>query len=210
MGVPAVVAMASRLGLRTTMETNDSGAPVKNSDNPRVSQPQSQYFQDKPSFTLGNSPVSPLELANVPATLMSGGVWCPPTPILSVTDAAGHPVPVRGLACEQAVSNDVASTLMTGLGQDTVSGTTAASARAAGWNRPGIGKTGTTQDNESVAFVGGTGNYAVSSLVFADGANPGQLCPGTPVHIGSCGHAAFGGTVAAPPYFRAMNAILRP
>jgi membrane peptidoglycan carboxypeptidase len=209
-GVPAVVAMASRLGLRTTMQTNDSGAPVKNSDDPRVSQPQSQYFQDKPSFTLGNSPVSPLELANVPATLMSGGVWCPPNPILSVTDSAGHPVPVHSPPCEQAVSNQVANTLMTGLSQDTVSGTTAASAHAAGWNRDGIGKTGTTQDNESVAFVGGTGNYAVSSLVFADGANPGTLCPGTPVHIGSCGHAAFGGTVAAPPYFRAMNALLRP
>ncbi|MET0237109.1 MAG: transglycosylase domain-containing protein [Kibdelosporangium sp.] len=208
-GLPAVVAMAARLGLRSTMQSNDVGRkPDPGSSDTQRSQPQSQYFQDKPSFTLGNSPVSPLELANVPATLMSGGTWCPPTPILSVTDSAGRPVPVHSQACEQALSSDIATTLMTGLSQDTVSGTTAASAHAAGWTRPGIGKTGTTQTNQSVAFVGGTDRYAVSSLVFADGSSPGQLCPGTPVHIGTCGHAAFGGTVAAPPYFRAMHAIL--
>jgi membrane peptidoglycan carboxypeptidase len=208
-GLPAVVAMASRLGLRTTMQSSDVGRkPDAGSDDAQRNQSQTRYFQDKPSFTLGNSPVSPLELANVPATLMSGGTWCPPTPILSVTDSAGKPVPVGDPACEQALSPDVAATLMTGLSQDTVSGTTAASAHAAGWTRPGIGKTGTTQTNQSVAFVGGTGTYAVSSLVFADGSSPGQLCPGTPVHIGTCGRGAFGGTVAAPPYFKAMRAIL--
>ncbi|ALG10949.1 penicillin-binding protein [Kibdelosporangium phytohabitans] len=208
-GVPQVVAMASRLGMRSSMQTNNVGQqPDAGSNDPQRNQTQTQYFQDKPSFTLGDSPVSPLELANVPATLMSGGVWCPPTPILSVTDAAANAVPVTNAACEQVTSSDVASTLMTGLSQDTVSGTTAASARAAGWTRPDIGKTGTTQTNQSVAFVGGVDNYAVSSLVFADGNKPGQLCPGNPVHIGSCGHGAFGGTVAAPPYFKAMKTVL--
>lgn len=208
-GVPEVVKMASRLGLRTTMQTNDAGAkPDPNSKDPQRSQTQTDYFQDKPSFTLGNSPISPLEMANVPATLMSGGVWCAPTPILSVTDAAGNPVNYQTPACEQAISSDVASTLMTGLSQDTVSGTTAAAAHAAGWTRPDVGKTGTTQTNESVVFVGGVENYAVSSLVFADGNKPGTICPGNPVRIGNCGHGAFGGTVAAPPYFKAMQAIL--
>jgi membrane peptidoglycan carboxypeptidase len=208
-GMPAVVAMASRLGLRNTMQANDDGkTPVTTSKDPQQSQPQSQYFLDKPSFTLGNSPVSPLELANVSATLMSGGTWCPPNPVVSVTDYAGQPVEVKAAPCEQAITNDVATTLMTGLSKDTVDGTTATSARAAGWTRPGIGKTGTTQDSESVAFVGGTDNYAVSSTVFADGSVTGELCPGNPVHIGKCGHGAFGGTVAAPPYFRAMHTIL--
>ncbi|CAM4145361.1 transglycosylase domain-containing protein [Kibdelosporangium persicum] len=208
-GLPAVVAMASRLGLRTTMRSNDVGQkPDPNSSDPQRNQAQADYFQDKPSFTLGNSPVSPLELANVPATLMSGGVWCAPTPILSVTDAAGNPVGIKTSPCEQALAGDVAGTLMEGLSKDTVSGTTAASARAAGWTRPDIGKTGTTQTNQSVAFVGGVDKYAVSSLVFADGGKPGQLCPSNPVHIGSCGHGAFGGTVAAPPYFKTMQTIL--
>jgi membrane peptidoglycan carboxypeptidase len=208
-GVPKVVEMASRLGLRNTMRTNADGkAPDPSSKNAAVSQPQSQYFQDKPSFTLGNSPVSPLELANVSATIMSGGVYCPPNPILSVTDGSGQNVDVKRAGCEQAVSGDVASRLMTGLSQDTVVGTTAAAARNAHWTRPDIGKTGTTQENKSVAFVGGVDNYAVSSTVFADGSAPGTLCNTHPVRIGSGCRTAFGGTVAAPPYFTAMKTIL--
>jgi len=139
---------------------------------------------------------------------MSHGVWCPPNPILSVTDRNGHDVPVKNQPCEQVVPTGLADSLMSGLSDDTTIGTTAGSAKAAGWTRPGIGKTGTTQTNQSVAFVGGANNYAVSSLVFSDSKEPGQLCPGPPVHLGNCGHGAFGGTAAAPPYFRAMNTIL--
>ncbi|MEU0464408.1 transglycosylase domain-containing protein [Amycolatopsis sp. NPDC006131] len=208
-GMPAVLDMARRLGLRNTLATNDAGAKLDpSSSNPQYSQPQSQYFQDKLSFTLGNSPVSPLEMANVSATLMSGGTWCPPNPVLSVTDRYGHDVPVRQQACEQVVPPGLADSLLNGLSQDTVSGTSAAAASAAGWHHADFGKTGTTQQSESVAFVGGVDDYAVSSMVFADGPHPAEICPGTPVHLGSCGHGAFGGTVAAPPYFRAMNQIL--
>jgi hypothetical protein len=28
-----------------------------------------------------------------------------------------------------------------------------------------------------------------------------------PVHLGGCGHGAFGGTVAAPPYLHAMSEL---
>jgi membrane peptidoglycan carboxypeptidase len=208
-GMPAVLDMANRLGLRSTLKADDAGgAPDPSSSDTQRNQPQSQYFQDKPSFTLGNSPVSPLELANVSATLMSGGTWCPPDPVVSVTDRFGHAVAVSSEACSQVVPAGLADTLMAGLAKDTTDGTSAAAAHAAGWTRPGIGKTGTTQTSESVAFVGGVDGYAVSSLVFADGAEPGELCPGPPVHLGDCGHGAFGGTVAAPPYFAAMSSIL--
>jgi membrane peptidoglycan carboxypeptidase len=213
-GVPAVLQMAESLGLRYTLSTNDAGdPPITDPADPRskdgqYNQPQSQYFQDKLSFTLGDSPVSPLEMSNVVATLMSGGVWCPPDPILSVTDRAGHDVPVKQQACQRVLPVGVANTLMTGLSRDTVAGTSAAAAKAAGWTHPDIGKTGTTQTSESVAFVGGVDNYAVSSMVFADGPRPQEICPGTPVHLGNCGHGAFGGTVAAPPYFHAMGQLL--
>ncbi|WP_166463023.1 transglycosylase domain-containing protein [Amycolatopsis acidicola] len=208
-GMPAVLDMARRLGLRNTLTTNDAGAtPDPSSSNPQYSEPQSQYFSNKLSFTLGNSPVSPLEMANVSATLMSGGVWCAPNPILSVTDRDGAPVAVKQQACEQVVSPGLANSLEAGLSQDTISGTSASAARAAGWSHPDIGKTGTTQQSESVAFVGGVDDYAVSSMVFADGPKPEEVCPGTPVHLGSCGHGAFGGTVAAPPYFTAFNQLL--
>ncbi|WP_326837907.1 transglycosylase domain-containing protein [Amycolatopsis rhabdoformis] len=213
-GMPAVLDMARKLGLRTTLATNDAGNPPitdpsdARSKNPQYDEPQSQYFQNLLSFTLGNSPVSPLEMANVSATLMSGGAWCPPNPILSVTDRGGQPVPVKQQACEQVIPTGVANTLEAGLSRDTTVGTSASAAHSAGWTRPDIGKTGTTQLSESVAFVGGVDNFAVSSMVFADGPHPEEICPGTPVHLGQCGHGAFGGTVAAPPYFHAMSTLL--
>ncbi|MFC5996787.1 penicillin-binding protein [Pseudonocardia hispaniensis] len=213
-GVPAVVQMAQRLGLRHTLQANDAGhPPVTDPDNPlsrdpQYSEPQSRYFQDLLSFTLGDSPVSTLEMANVSATVLSDGVWCPPTPILSVTDRNGRPVPIAQEPCEQVVSPGLAHTLAAGLSRDTTAGTSAAAAAAAGWHRPDIGKTGTTNESESVAFVGGVDGYAAASMVFADGTHPREICPGTPVHLGDCGHGAFGGTVAAPPYFAALNQIL--
>jgi membrane peptidoglycan carboxypeptidase len=216
-GVPSVIRMAQRLGLRDTLASNAAGStPVTDpadprSHDPRFDQPQSQYFQNLLSFTLGDSPVSTLEMANVSATIESDGVWCPPTPILSVTDRDGHPVPVAQQACEQAVAPGLAHTLAAGLSRDTTSGTSAAAARAAGWTPPDIGKTGTTNTSESVAFVGGVGGltgYAAATTVFADGPHPREICPGPPVHLGDCGHGAFGGTVAAPPYFATMTRLL--
>lgn len=213
-GMAAVLRMAQRLGLRDTMRTNDAGfAPITDptdqlSKNPQYNQSQSDYFLQKPSFTLGNSPVSPLEMANVIATLKSGGVWCEPNPIVSVTDRYGKPMPINRAPCEQVVSRQVANTLLAGLSQDSVKGTSAAAAKAANWTRPDVGKTGTTEESESVAFVGGVNNYAASSMVFADGPRPRELCGPPPIHLGSCGSGLFGGTGAAPPYFAAFNQVL--
>jgi membrane peptidoglycan carboxypeptidase len=213
-GVAPVVRMAERLGLRNTMRsTAAGGTPITDPADPRsrrpeYSQPQSQFYRDLPSFTLGVSPVSTLEMANVSATLEDGGTWCPPNPVVSVTDRAGRAVGVAQQPCEQAIAPGLAATLLAGLSKDTISGTSAAAAASARWKRPDIGKTGTTNDSESVAFVGGVNGYGASSMVFADGPHPRTLCPGPPVYLGSCGHGAFGGTVAAPPYFAAMNTIL--
>ena len=176
--------------------------------NPLYNEPQSQYFQGLLSFTLGVSPVSPLEMANVTATILSDGVWCPPNPIQSVTDRDGKPVAVAQQPCEQVVNPGLAHTLAAGLAKDTTDGTSAAAAGAAGWHRPDIGKTGTTNESESVAFIGGVDGYAAASMVYADSSHPQEICPGRPVHLGNCGHGAFGGTVAAPPYFAAFNQLL--
>ena len=213
-GMPAVLRMAERLGLRQTLRSNDAGGtPITDpgnplSKNPQYNQPQSKYFQNLLSFTLGVSPVSTLEMANVSATLVDKGRWCPPSPVRSVSDRYGRPVTITQQPCEQAIAPGLADTLMAGLSKDTTAGTSAAAASAARWTRPDIGKTGTTNDSESVAFVGGVNGYAASSMLFADGPHPRTLCPGPPVHLGDCGHGAFGGTVAAPPYFKAMSQIL--
>ena len=44
--------------------------------------------------------------------------------------------------------------MMTGLSRDDIVGTAAGAARQVGWDRPMAGKTGTTQQHKSAAFVG--------------------------------------------------------
>jgi membrane peptidoglycan carboxypeptidase len=92
-GVAPVVDMAQRLGLTSLGAPGPDGRSV--ADVARA--------EDQASFTLGVSPTSDLELANVMATLASHGTWCPPTPIASVTDRDGNPVPLTEPACTQAV-----------------------------------------------------------------------------------------------------------
>src|SRR5699024_11626888 len=82
-GMGPVVNMAKKLGLRTTMSNNLMGNPPNpDADSAALSKSQLEYFGPKEnapgrgSFTLGVSPVSGLEMANVAATLMSRGTWC--------------------------------------------------------------------------------------------------------------------------------------
>jgi membrane peptidoglycan carboxypeptidase len=211
-GLPKVVQMAYRLGLRNTLQSNSVGTAVnpKNSK-PDYSEPQIDFYQNKPSFTLGVSAVSPLEMSNVSATIKSGGVWCPPNPIGSVSDRDGKPISIPQQPCEQVISTGEANTLLAGLSQDTINGTSARAADTAGWTRPDYGKTGTTNESKSVAFVGGVNNYAVASMVFADGSvRPEGICPNYPLKSSEActGHGGFGGPIAGPAYFDAFNQIL--
>jgi membrane peptidoglycan carboxypeptidase len=222
-GMDAVVDMASRLGLRDTMGTNMSGrTPNPSSNDANVNQTQSQFFRSKPgnpgnaSFTLSPAPVSPLEMANVGATLMSGGVWCPPTPLVEVLDRNGKRLDHTKYEepCEQTVPEPLANTLVEGLSKDDIAGGTASGAASAfGWTRPMLGKTGTTQDYKSAAFVGATPQLSASTMVFNDSAKPRPICDttssGVPPRL--CGDGSiFGGRSPARTWFEAMGQILAP
>ncbi|GAA0606442.1 transglycosylase domain-containing protein [Kutzneria viridogrisea] len=211
-GMSNVLTMASRLGMRESMKTNLYGVtPDPNGSGKEATQSQTQFFQDKPSFTLGDSPLSPMELANLGATLMSGGVWCPPNPIQEVLDHNGKSVQVPRQPCEQAVSGPVANTMLTAMSKDdTGGGTTAGTAKKFNWTRPLAGKTGTDESNRSVGFLGVMPGYAVSSLVFADGSKPAGICATTPPRLATSGGGCngFGGTVAAPPFFDTFTQYL--
>jgi membrane peptidoglycan carboxypeptidase len=213
-GMNNVLTMAYRLGLRNSMMANtaasDPNLPANQAKGGAYKQSQLQYFQDKPSFTLGVAALSPLEEANVLATLGSGGVWCEPTPILSVLDRYGKPVPFAQQPCEQVVPASLANTLVNGLSHDIgPEGTSQQPAAAAHFTRPLAAKTGTTQENKSLAFVALTDGYATSSIVFADGSNPLKICGSSvPLRIAASCAGGFGGPVAAPTVFNAFNQIL--
>lgn len=204
-GVPDVVDMAVRLGMKSLATTEYVG---ENGVRTGRSIAEITKEQKQASFTLGVSPTSVLELANVGATLASGGRWCPPSPIESITDQAGQPVAITEAPCNQAVESGLANTLMTGLSKDDTSGTAAGAARAAGWNRPMAGKTGTTQYQKSAAFVGFTPQIAGAVITFDDSSRPQQLCDGAGAPFACPRGNIFGGKTPAQTWFGAMKPIL--
>jgi membrane peptidoglycan carboxypeptidase len=206
-GVPPVVDMAVRLGMRSLATTPfvdpATGRPTDRSI-AEVTKAQNQA-----SFTLGVTPTSVLELANVGATLASAGRWCPPTPIESITDAAGNAVPVPEAPCEQVVEPGLANTLLTGLSKDDQPGGTAAGAAGQfGWTRPMAGKTGTTQVHQSAAFFGAVPQMAGAVITFDNSANPRPLCDGPGAPFACRSGNIFGGKTPAQTWFGAMTPLL--
>jgi len=193
--IDPVVDMAYRLGMRQSLNHKDGqGRSIADA----------VKKEKRGSYTLGAEPTSPLDLANVGATLMSGGKWCPPTPIDAILDRNGRPVPVAEPACEQAVPEGLANSLAVGLSKDDQpGGTSFAAAQAARWNRPLLGKTGTTQNNRSAGFLGATPQYSGAVLVWPDGSHPAPICDTTPPRLCSNGDI-FGGKVPARTWFDAM------
>jgi membrane peptidoglycan carboxypeptidase len=216
-GMGPVVDMASKLGMRETMASNLNGGTVKPDSSvsgENISQAKffgpSEKSPGQGSFTLGVSPLSGLELANVAATVLSGGTWCPPTPIAQVADRDGKPITIKEAPCEQVVEEGLANTLAVGMSRDDQpGGTSAAAAAAVNWTRPLIGKTGTTQNNGSATFVGGTPQLAGAAMVFRPEGGSGGLCDGGPGNVATCADGnMFGGKVPARTFYNAVNKIL--
>jgi membrane peptidoglycan carboxypeptidase len=167
--------------------------------------------QKQASFTLGVSPTSVLELANVGATLASGGTWCPPSPIESITDPTGQPVPVTEAPCNQAVDPPLANTLLNALSKDDQpGGTSAAAAAQVGWNRPIAAKTGTTQQHKSAAFVGVVPQLAGAVITFDNSNSPRPLCDGAGAPFPCRDGNIFGGKTPAETWYGTMKPLLDP
>ncbi len=201
-GVTRSVDMAVRLGLRSYAEPGTARS-YENDNNESLADFIKR--QNIGSFTLGPFQVNPLELANVAATLASGGTWCPPNPIDAIYDRRGNEIAVNAESCEQVVPEGLANTLSNALGRDTISGTGAPAANSVGWTLPMSGKTGTTEAHRSSGFLGYTNRYAAVNYIYDDSPNPGDLCsfPLRPCYDGNL----FGGNEPAQTWFTAMNPI---
>lgn len=199
-GVGPTVDMAVRLGMRSYAKPNTSGFDER-------SLADFQKDQNLGSFTLGPTWINPLELSNVAATLASGGKWCPPSPIDSITDREGKPVPLTEQACEQVVEPGLANTLAVAMSKDDLPGGTAAGAASTvSWTRPMSGKTGTTESHMSSGFIGFTNNIAGAAYAFGDSPNPGEICS---FPLRRCGNGnLFGGNEPARTWFQAMDPVV--
>ncbi|MGY1886186.1 transglycosylase domain-containing protein [Blastococcus sp. SYSU DS0753] len=127
------------------------------------------------SFAFGPDATSPLGLASAYSTLAASGTRCDVVPVTGLLDRNGEPVLgadgeplVDGDRCTpEAIPSGVANTLNQMLRKDVEPGYGGQTGRRA--YVPGhqiAGKTGTTQDNVSVAFVGYTPEIAASVMVF--------------------------------------------
>ncbi|HME49684.1 transglycosylase/D,D-transpeptidase PonA2 [Mycobacterium sp.] len=202
-GVPRAVDMAVRLGLRSYAIPGTARAydPTGNESLADLIKQQNMG-----SFTLGPFQLNALELANVAATLASGGMWCPPSPIDKIFDRRGNPVSVTTEPCDQVVPEGLANTLANALSKDDQgSGTAAGSAGAAGWTLPLSSKTGTTESHRSSGFVGFTNNYAAANYIFDDTSTPSGICS---FPLRRCGGGdLYGGSEPARTWFEAMTPI---
>jgi membrane peptidoglycan carboxypeptidase len=210
-GLNNAVDMAAKLGMRKSINgVNSLGSTLKDDGSNGPSLGDSIKRRNNGSFTLGFTPTSVLELSNVAATIMSDGVYCPPTPIEEVKDRYGNPVQLGEPACEQAVAPAVATALAQGLSKDDTEGTSRAAAQAVQWARPMIGKTGTTQEHKSAAFLAATPQMAGAVLTYSDGKRPEGICDGggdSPPYLCGGGGNIYGGKVPARTWFDAMTKI---
>ena len=154
--VEGPVRMAERMGMRF------SAAPA-----------DQIIAENRGSFTFGPEATSPLYLASAYSTLAADGTQCDPTPVTAVLDrngepltgGDGRPVVADDRCTPGAVPTEVATTLNEVLVGDTESPFGTGRNAAVPGHRI-AGKTGTSQDNLSVAFVGYTPQYAASVMVY--------------------------------------------
>jgi len=233
LGLAKVVNMAVALGMKGyNLNAGQVDSAFTGSTNTYA---QEVVAQKIVSFTLGVTPVSPEELANTGATLADDGLWCPPIPIGTVLDRNDKVVQLKPAAtCVQAVTPAIARTLTNAMQGDidAAGGTANQSAKAASWNMtPGTvaGKTGTTGDYKSSAFLGYTPKYSAATVTWDYLAKPQSICTNPPKAavnplglIGTCTLAQAqsakgtttstiagmsGGSVPAATWFDAMTKI---
>lgn len=117
-----------------------------------------------PSMVLGANEIAPLTMAASFATFASGGTYCEPRAITSITDPEGQELPVPEEDCREALDSDVVNGLNHAL-QEVVSDSSGTGAGAALPGRPVAGKTGTSNDNTAAWFVGYVPQLATATWV---------------------------------------------
>ena len=120
-------------------------------------------WRDELGLALGTGEVTPLEMARFAATVLSEGLMASGRPVLFSTDAAGGvrvPLPMKRARVLDAETAALTRDMMRLVIDYGTGGAARGAAGARGLRRPAIGKTGTTDSEKDVWFVGGTPDYA--------------------------------------------------
>ena len=109
-----------------------------------------------PSLALGTAEVAPLEVAVAYSTLANGGRKPTPRTFVDLVEADGVVREIRPLEGSERVLDPAAAYLAVSLLEGVVDRGTAARVRRAGMRGPIAGKTGTTDEEHDLWFVGFT------------------------------------------------------
>src|SRR4051794_31067422 len=159
-----------------------------------------------PSFTLGVASVSPLELADAYATFAARGLHCDPRPVAAIDDSNGHELKAYPNQCQQVIAAPVADAVndvLRGVQEPGGFGYDAGLALSV----PSAGKTGTTDSNMSVWFMGYTPHLATASMIAGANRLGHWITLNNQTIGGQFVFAAHGSTTAGPMWGDAMHVI---
>jgi len=159
-------------------------------------------------FTLGATDVSPLTMAAAYAVPASGGMYCKPQPVSRILDMKGNVIKEYTKECTRVLDTDVAAQIndiLTGLQKPGGFGYS----NGTGLKIPSAAKTGTTQDNKAVWYVGYTPKLVAASMIAgADDEGRPRSLSGTTLRGRTISFAQVGGSsLAGPMWKKAMGVI---
>jgi membrane peptidoglycan carboxypeptidase len=159
-----------------------------------------------PPFTLGVNDTNPLTMASAYATFAARGVHCDPRPVTAVLNSNGKTIKDYPKQCKQVLRSDVADAvndILRGVQEGNGFGATAGLTLA----QPSAGKTGTTDSNRAVWFVGYTPNMAAAAMIAGANAQGHWLTLNGQSVGGVYIQGAHGSTNAGPIWGDAMKVI---
>lgn len=187
-GVLRVADMAGRLGMTSLPRSGSKAVGSKDA-----------------ALTLGAFETSPVQMANVYATLAAHGRACPAVVISSITRNDGTPVTSPTTQCRQVVSSAVADMVTEVLQRTFTPSGTAAGLGLEG--RPAAGKTGTTNNSGATWFAGYVPQYATAVWV-GDPRGPTYALRDVEAYGETFG-VVYGRSIAGPEWREAMTALTR-
>ncbi|MFC8598247.1 transglycosylase domain-containing protein [Isoptericola sp. NPDC057191] len=203
----AFAAMGYQLNLCDLRDTAWSmGFRPTNSQEGKVVDPKKKDIDIFAPMLIGTQESSPLNMAAMYATLASGGTYCSPIAITSITGPGGKDYDVPSANCNKnALPEGVANTVVYAMEKVfSSSGTAANLGGGLADGRPVAGKTGTSQLSSQTWFTGFTPNLSTSVWVGnADDPNEDHY-HGAYVNGVSYPHL-FGNSVAAPAWKAYMD-----
>jgi len=167
-------------------------------------QSNGKAIQGYPSpVTLGSDSTSPLTLASAYATVASGGTYCVPSPVLTITTSDKKTLALPKNPCTKVLEPDVANGVTQILKTVLTDGTGRGNGLAGG--RPVAGKTGTSDGSNETWFAGYTPQ--LSTAVWVGTPDDGNKARLKNLQLGDHLYAGevFGATIAAPIWKSIMD-----